>query len=81
MGVENLMKVIKEHAGDAIQSKKWSAFSNKTVAIDVSTLVYKYAKGWYGVPNQPKKNDITMVHVHGFLQLLDHLAKFQIKPM
>lgn len=81
MGVRNLMQVIKDHAENAIEPKGWSTLSGKILTIDVSTFAYRYVKGWCGVPDQPKKNNVAMGHVHGFLQLLEHLAKFKIKAM
>ena len=42
MGIKSLTKLIKENAGDSIQTKKLYQLSGKKVAIDISIFIYQY---------------------------------------
>ena len=71
MGIKNLKKLIKQHAGGAISDISLSSLSGKKIAIDSSILLYKYR---YHISTDN-------FHILGFISKIIELLEFGILPV
>lgn len=81
MGIINLMNLVKKYAPSAIKYNKLSDYKNKILGIDTNIMIYKmiYAirRGGYDI----KKGDNITTHIHGLLQKINGLRKYNITPV
>ncbi len=81
MGVTNLMNLIKKYAPNAIKYKNIKDYQNKILGIDANLMLYKIVmairRGGYDI----KKDGQVTTHIHGLLQKIIGLRKYNITPI
>jgi len=82
MGIKSLTKLIKENAGDSIQTKKLYQLSGKKVAIDISIFIYQYLMNVRN-NNDLLKNDEGKVtsHISGIFYKTVNYLSLGIEPI
>ncbi len=81
MGVNNLMNLIKTYAPKAIKYKNISDYKNKTLGIDANLMLYKIVMAIRRGGQDIKKGDVVTTHIHGLLQKIIGLRKYNITPV
>lgn len=76
MGVQSLLKIMSSFVPEAFNKIDYNTYSGKTVAIDVSNLLY-YRIGY--LKKKGKYNDLS--HIRILLKDIVHLMKNNIKPI
>jgi len=82
MGIKNLNKFLSRYAPNSSTNKKYNDYSNKTIAIDTSLVIYKYISAMRktGKDLTNKDGHVTS-HLHGLLFLINTLLSNKITPV
>ena len=82
MGIKNLKKFLDKYAPSSFSVKKYSEYSNKTIAIDTSLVIYKYVAAMRKTGKDlTNKEGIVTSHLHGLLFLINKLIGLKITPI
>jgi len=82
MGIKNLNKFLTRFAPNSSTIKKYNDYSNKTIAIDTSLVIYKYIAAMRNTGKDLTNKDGNVTsHLHGLLFLINTLLSNKITPI